>query len=102
MLQTHIVPSSSSLPLLQSAQSCWGVAFPLSVNANLNVVVGAWAIKIEIVPLMELKLPIDPRAVKVLDMAVNLCDLWSLLLYSWRTNDGGQNAIAAPSSAQTA
>ena len=48
---------------------------------TLDVVVGAWAIKIEIVPLMELELAIDLCAVKVLDKAINLWDMWSLLLY---------------------
>ena len=43
-------------------------------------------VKVKIVPLFELELSIDPCAVKVLNRAVDLWDLWSLLLYcqpSW-------------------
>ena len=40
----------------------------------------ALAVNVERVPLLELELPTDPCAVKVLE-AVDLWDLWSLLLY---------------------
>jgi hypothetical protein len=47
---------------------------------TLNIVVSAWAIKIEIVPSLKLKLAIDPCAVEVLDKAVDLWDLLADLL----------------------
>ena len=46
------------------------------------MVVGAWATEIEIIPLLELELPIDPSTIKVLNEAIELWwHLSNILIY---------------------
>ena len=91
LVETHFHPSGCLLFLnhfnqLKNVGMWLSHHFLQSRMPPFNMGVGAWAVKVKIVPLFELDLSIDPCAVEVLDKAVDLWDLWSLLLYcqpSW-------------------
>ena len=62
-----------------------------------NMIVRSWPIVIEVIPLLESELAIDPGSVKVCDKVINFVHLWDFLLntlpcYSNKTGETKQVA----------
>ena len=63
------------------------------------MIVRSWPIVIEVIPLLESELAIDPGSVKVCDKVIDFVHFWGFLLnslpYATRTKLGGTKQVAA-------